>query len=113
MHVVIPEMPMHWKSEDVLAILDQCSANFTFPMLDNGYVYLAATRLSLHRTEADWGMVIEVFGYSPRAGMPDTNIYRFASTFTIAIWKRNTRAVKHMKTTSQTILTMNHGSYFQ
>jgi len=60
---------MRWKSEDVLAILDQCSAKFTFPMLDNGYVYLAATRLSLHRTEADWGMVIEAFGYSPRAGI--------------------------------------------
>jgi hypothetical protein len=71
---------MRWKSEDVLATLDQCSANFTFPMLDNGYVYLAATRLSLHRTEADWGMVIEVFGYSPRAGLPDTHIYTFASS---------------------------------
>ena len=71
---------MSWKSEDVLAILDQCSANFTFPMLDNGYVYLAATRLSLHRTEADWGMVIEVFGYSPRAGLPDTHIHTFASS---------------------------------
>jgi hypothetical protein len=71
---------MRWKSEDVLAILDQCSANFTFPMLDNGYVYLAATRLSVHCTEADWGLVIEVFGYSPRSGMPDTNLYTFAST---------------------------------
>jgi hypothetical protein len=71
---------MRWKSEDILAILDQCSAGFTFPMLDNGYVYLAASRLSLHRTEADWGMVIEVFGYSPRAGLPDTHIYTFAST---------------------------------
>jgi hypothetical protein len=71
---------MRWKSEDILAILDQCSANFTFPMLDNGYVYLAATRLSLHRTECDWGMVIEVFGYSPRAGLPDTHTYTFASS---------------------------------
>ena len=73
-------MTMRWKSEDVLAILDQCSAKFTFPMLDNGYLYLAATRLSVHRTEADWGIVIEVFGHSPRAGLPDTNIYTFAST---------------------------------
>jgi hypothetical protein len=71
---------MHWKSEDILSILEQCSADFTFPMLDNGYVYLAATRLSLHRSDADWGVVIEVFGYSPRAGLPDTHIYTFAST---------------------------------
>ena len=71
---------MRWKSEDILAILDQCAANFTFPMLDNGYVYLAATRLSLHRTEVDWGMVLEVFGYSPRAGLPDTHTYTFASS---------------------------------
>ncbi len=71
---------MRWTSEEILAILDQCAAAFTFPTLDNGYVYLAASRLSLHRTETDWGMVIEVFGYSPRAGLPDTHIHTFAST---------------------------------
>jgi hypothetical protein len=71
---------MRWTSEEILAVLDQCAAAFTFPMLDNGYVYLAASRLSLHRTETDWGMVIEVFGYSPRAGLPDTHIHTFAST---------------------------------
>jgi len=48
-------------------------------MLDNGYVYLAATRLSLYRSKADWAMVIEVFGFSPRAGLPDTSIQTFAS----------------------------------
>lgn len=71
---------MHWKSKDVLAVLDECAANFTFPMMDNGYVYLAATRLCVYRTDADWGMVIEVFGYSPRSGLPDTHIHTFAST---------------------------------
>lgn len=71
---------MRWTSEEILAILDQCAAAFTFPMLDNGYLYLAASRLSLHRTDTDWGMVIEVFGYSPRAGLPDTHIHTFAST---------------------------------
>jgi hypothetical protein len=48
-------------------------------MLDNGYVYLAATRLSLFRSEQDWAVVIEVFGFSPRAGLPDTHIHTFAS----------------------------------
>jgi len=35
--------------EEILSILDDCCDAFTFPMLDNGYVYLAATRLSLYR----------------------------------------------------------------
>jgi hypothetical protein len=70
---------MKWKSNDILAILDACCENFTFPMLDNGYVYLAATRLSLYRSETDWALVIEVFGFSPRVGDPDTHIYTFAS----------------------------------
>jgi hypothetical protein len=49
-------------------------------MLDNGYVYLAATRLSLYRSASDWAMVIEVFGFSPRSGLPDTHIHTFART---------------------------------
>ncbi len=63
----------------ILSVLDRCCDQFTFPMLDNGYVYLAATRLSLYRTEADWAMVIEVFGFSPRSGLPDTHVHTFAS----------------------------------
>jgi hypothetical protein len=49
-------------------------------MLDNGYVYLAATRLTLFRSLSDWAMIIEVFGFSPRTGLPDTHIHTFAST---------------------------------
>jgi hypothetical protein len=62
----------------ILSVLDQCSDAYTFPMLDNGYVYLAATRLSLFRSAEDWALVIEVFGFSPRAGLPDTHIHTFA-----------------------------------
>ncbi len=65
--------------DEILATLDACCDSYTFPMLDNGYVYLAATRLSLYRSETDWAMVIEVFGFSPRAGQPDTHIQTFAS----------------------------------
>jgi len=64
---------------EILSILDQCCDNFAFPMLDNGYVYLAATRLSLFRSDDDWALVIEVFGFSPRSGLPDTCIYTFAN----------------------------------
>ena len=66
-------------ADEVLGVLDRCAQASSFPMLDNGYVYLAATRLSLHRSAADWAIVIEIFGYSPRAGDPDLHIYTFAS----------------------------------
>lgn len=70
---------MAFNAKDILAVLDQCCEAYTFPMLDNGYVYLAATRLSLFRSVTDWAMVIEVFGFSPAAGVPDTTIYTFGS----------------------------------
>ena len=70
---------MTFDTEEILSILDRCCDAFTFPMLDNGYVYLAATRLSLFRSATDWAMAIEVFGFSPRAGLPDTAIQTFAS----------------------------------
>lgn len=63
----------------ILSVLDDCCDAFTFPMLDNGYVHLAATRLALFRSEEDWAMVIEVFGFSPRAGLPDVCVYTFGS----------------------------------
>ena len=66
-------------SQHILAVLDKCSENFTFPMLDNGYVYPAASRLSLYRTAEEWAVVVEVFGYSPRSFLPDARIYTFAS----------------------------------
>lgn len=67
------------KSDAILAILDRCCDDYVFPMLDNGYVYLAATRLSLFRSVEDWALVIEVFGYSPRAGGPNLVVQTFAS----------------------------------
>jgi hypothetical protein len=72
---------MHTFDPDrILAILDECCAAYTFPMLDNGYVYLAATRLSLYRSVTNWAMVIEIFGFSPRSMLPDTSIQTFAAT---------------------------------
>lgn len=65
--------------ERILEILDECAEEHGLPMLDNGYIYPAATRLSLHRDDADWAVVIEVFGYMPRAGLPDTTLYTIGS----------------------------------
>lgn len=64
---------------DILAVLDRCCESSEFPMMDNGYVYLAANRLTLFRSDQDWGLVIEVFGYSVRAGLPDLFLYVFGS----------------------------------
>ena len=68
-----------WQSDAILEALDDCARSFNFPMLDNGYVYLCAARLALFRSNSDWAITIEVFGYSPRAGIPDTTIYTFGS----------------------------------
>ena len=70
---------MKHSGDDILAVLDRCCEAFTFPMLDNGYLYLAATRMALFRSAADWAMTIEVFGFSPRAGIPHLHIHTFAS----------------------------------
>jgi hypothetical protein len=70
---------MNFSPNHILDVLDQCAAAFTFPALDNGYVYLAATRLSLHRSRTNWAIVIEIFGFSPRAGLPDIQVYTFAN----------------------------------
>jgi hypothetical protein len=73
---------------EILSILDQCCASYTFPMLDNGYIYPAAHRLSVHHAPDNWALVFELFGYSPRAGLPDTTILTFAGK----LHNRNTRA---------------------
>jgi hypothetical protein len=70
---------MRNSAQEILSILDDCCDAFTFPMLDNGYVYLAATCLSAFRSQDDWALTIEVFGFSPRAECPDIHIYTFAS----------------------------------
>jgi hypothetical protein len=74
--------------QEVLAVLDRCAAAFTFPMLDNGYIYPAAARLSVHSDGSGWAIVVETFGYSPRAGHPDLNV----ATFTSSVPHPKTRA---------------------
>jgi hypothetical protein len=71
---------MAMDARQILAVLDGCCDRFTFPMLDNGYVYLGATRLSLYRAAGEWAIIIETFGVSPQSWLPDTCIYTFAST---------------------------------
>lgn len=69
-----------WTSQEILRVLDDCAGAFTFPALDNGYVYLAGTKLSAYRSAEDWALVIEIFGFSPRMGLPDLAVYTLGST---------------------------------
>ena len=63
----------------ILSQLDACAADFTFPMLDNGYVYLVDVRLSAYRTEQYWALVIEVLGSDFRSGGVFNCLYRFGN----------------------------------
>jgi len=48
-------------------------------MLDNGYIYPATARLSLYLGSGDWGLTVEVFGYSPRAADPSITVYTYSN----------------------------------
>ncbi|RZJ52806.1 MAG: hypothetical protein EOO44_10660 [Flavobacterium sp.] len=56
------------KSEDVLKQLDNCAQEFSFPMLDNGYISPAGTKLIAYRDEKRWVIIIEAIGFSYRGG---------------------------------------------
>lgn len=56
------------KASDILSQLDQCNSDYTFPMLDNGYIYLAGTQLSAYRDNKRWVIIIEVIGFNYRGG---------------------------------------------
>lgn len=56
------------ESKDILKQLDKCAQEFSFPMLDNGYVAPAGTEMSIYRDENRWVIIIEVIGFSYRGG---------------------------------------------
>ena len=69
---------MNWTSERILRVLDASAEQFTFPVLDNGYVYLAATRMSVYRSDGDWAIVIRSFWVLSTIGKSRcSNLYIF------------------------------------
>jgi hypothetical protein len=54
----------------ILSVLDRCCDAFTFPMLDNGYVYLAAKRLDRYSCEAREKWRTEEGGLTIRSSGP-------------------------------------------
>lgn len=60
--------PSELTTSAILDQLDSCAAAYTFPMLDNAYIFPAAARLTLYRDATRWVMVVEALGFSPKAG---------------------------------------------
>ncbi len=60
-----------FSEKEILAQLDQCAEDFTFPMLDNGYVYPIESRMTIYRNESRWAIIIEVVGFNYRGGGHD------------------------------------------
>lgn len=57
-----------YTAEEILDQLDECAEAYTFPVLDNAYVYPADARMTLYRDEARWALVIEVLGFNSHMG---------------------------------------------
>lgn len=77
---------MSFSAREILAQLDACAERYEFPMLDNGYVYLAETRLHVFGDSDRWAMVIEVLGANNRAdghGGIDNCLHLFGNCLTV------------------------------
>lgn len=53
-----------YSAKEILNQLDKCAEDYTFPMLDNGYIYLVTSKLTAYRDEKRWVIIIEVVGYN-------------------------------------------------
>lgn len=58
----------NYSSSDILQQLDICAADFTFPVLDNGYIYPVTSRTTSYRDAKRWAIIIEVVGFNYRGG---------------------------------------------
>jgi hypothetical protein len=65
--------------ELALRDLDKHASEFNFPVLDNAYVEMAATRLTAFRGAEDWAIAFEVLGYSTNEGSFVGDLYAFGS----------------------------------
>ena len=58
--------------EEILKELDACARVLSFPLLDNGYIYLGDARLSAYASHLanEWAILIEVLGFHYKCGVP-------------------------------------------
>ena len=69
-------------SKDILSQLDKCNENYNFPMLDNGYIYLAKVKMSCYRDDSRWVIIIERVGTNTKCVRHDriaTDLYIFGN----------------------------------
>ena len=70
-----------YSKDDILSQLDLCAEDFTFPIPDNGYIYLGAMRLNAYRSDEHWALIIEHLGSSYRAGGVSNCLCCFGNCF--------------------------------
>jgi hypothetical protein len=73
---------MSYTASEILDQLDRCATAYTFPILDNAYVYPADTRMTLFRDPERWAILIEVLGFNSHMGGTggiDDAIYGFGN----------------------------------
>jgi hypothetical protein len=74
---------VHFTAGDILAQLDECATNFSFPMLDNGYIYPVTSRLSVFGDKERWVITVESVGYFQRLQgheAMETSVYVFGNS---------------------------------
>jgi hypothetical protein len=61
-------MNTQFDTSNILKQLDTCAKDFNFPILDNGYVYLADVRLTGYASPTLWVLIFETLGFFNRTG---------------------------------------------
>ncbi|MFB7179831.1 hypothetical protein ACFCYI_19280 [Streptomyces sp. NPDC056257] len=69
-------------TSSILGQFDLCADRGHFPDLLNGYYHPVDVRLHLFGDHARWAVVVELLGYSPRAGNLSDVTYRFGNCLT-------------------------------
>lgn len=64
-------MAASFTRDEILAQMDKRAEEFTFPMLDNGYVYPVDVRLSAFRDDQRWSIAVELIGFHYKMGGHD------------------------------------------
>ncbi|CAM5506143.1 DUF7003 family protein [Streptomyces aurantiogriseus] len=69
-------------TSSILGQFDLCAESAEFPDLQNGYYYPVDARLHLFADATRWAMVVELLGYSPRAGNLTDVLHRYGNCLT-------------------------------
>ncbi|MET7372694.1 DUF7003 family protein [Micromonospora arida] len=70
------------RSAEILDQFDTAAADFKFPDLGHVYYYAVDARLHAYRDAQRWALIVEVLGYSPRAGNLTDVLHVFGNCLT-------------------------------